>query len=35
VRTLAERTNWMLSQAMGTALVPPEVLPALNGTYAA
>ena len=33
VRPLAERTQWMLSQAMGTALVPPEVLPALNGTY--
>jgi len=35
VRPLAERTQWMLSQAMGTALVPPEVLPALNGTYEA
>jgi hypothetical protein len=23
----------MLSQAMGTALVPPEVLAALNGSY--
>jgi pimeloyl-ACP methyl ester carboxylesterase len=34
VRPLAERTHWMLSQAMGTALVPQEVLPALNGTYA-
>ena len=30
---IAERTNWMLSQAMGSAIVPPEVLPALNGTY--
>lgn len=33
VRPLSNRTEWMLSQAMGTALVPPEVLPALNGTY--
>lgn len=28
------RTNWMLSQAMGSAIVPPEVMPALNETFA-
>ena len=27
---IESRTNWMLSQAMGSALVPPEVMPALN-----
>jgi uncharacterized protein len=29
---IASRTNWMLSQAMGSAIVPPEVFPALNSS---
>lgn len=34
VRRIDSRTNWMLSQAMSSAIVPPEVVPALNATYA-
>ncbi|MFT3665077.1 alpha/beta fold hydrolase [Piscinibacter sp.] len=33
-KRIESRTNWMLSQAMGSAIVPPEVLPALNETCA-
>lgn len=33
LRRIESRTNWMLSQAMGSAIVPPEVLPALNESW--
>lgn len=31
---IAEQTNWMLSQAMGNSIVPPEVFVALNDATA-
>lgn len=33
-KRIGSHTNWMLSQAMGSAIVPAEVMPALASTYA-